>query len=307
MRNVRAARPGLTLVEVLVSFLLLAIVGGGITRVMMKQQQFYKDASLTTKAKRELRLGATMLPSELRSISSSGGDVLLMSEFGVQLRAYTGTSIVCARTADDIWVPPTNLARHKLTTYVTRPEVDDTVFIFNENTGVGSEDDQWEKRWITAIDANASDCAGPPFTDAALDPPASKKRTRYHLNAPLPAEVGIGAVVRFTRPIRYRLYEESSGKWYMGLEEFTSGSWSAPSPIAGPFRSYASGDAGQSGMQFRFFDSLGVRINDMTKRQDVARIDVYLRTLSGQSAITERKGADLKDSVLMRVAIRNFK
>ena len=307
MPNVRATRSGLTLVEVLVSFLLLAIVGGGITRVMMKQQQFYKDASLTANAKRELRLGASMLPAELRSISSSGGDILLMAEFGVQLRAYTGTSIVCARTVDDIWVPPTNLARHKLTTYVTRPEVGDTVFIFNENTKTGSQDDLWEKRWITGIDANASDCAGPPFTDPALDPPSSKKRTRYHLNAALPPEVLVGAVVRFTRPVRYRLYEESSTKWYLGIEEYSGGSWSTPSPIAGPFRAFATGDVAQSGMQFRYFDSLGVRITDMTKGPDVARIDVYLRTLSGKSAIRERKGADLKDSVLMRVAIRNFK
>ena len=307
MPNVRRARHGLTLPEVLVSFLLLAIIGGGLTRVMMKQQQFYKDASLTTNAKRELRLGASMLPAELRSISSSGGDILVMSENSLDMRAYIGTSIVCARTADDIWVPPTNLARHTLTTYVTRPQVGDTVFIFNENTQVGAQDDVWEKRWITAVDANASDCAGPPFTDPALDPPTTKKRTRYHLNAALPAEVGIGAVVRFTRPVRYKIYKESSGLWYLGLEEFTSGSWSSPSPMAGPFRASAAGDAAQSGLQFRFYDSLGVRVTNMALQQNVARIDVYLRTLAGKSAITERKGADLQDSVLMRVAIRNFK
>ncbi|MGH9202135.1 MAG: PilW family protein, partial [Vicinamibacterales bacterium] len=227
MPNVRTVRRGLTLVEVLVSFLLLAIIGGALTRVMMKQQQFYKDASLTAKAKRELRLGASVLPAELRSISSSGGDILKMAEYGAELRAYTGTSIICARTTDDIWVPPTNLARHTLTTYVTRPEIGDTVFIFNENTGTGSQDDQWEQRWITAIDANASACNGPPFTDPALDPSATKKRSRYHLNAALPPEVQIGAVVRFTRPVRYGLYQESSGLSYLGIEEYVSGSWSS--------------------------------------------------------------------------------
>jgi hypothetical protein len=36
-------------------------------------------------------------------------------------------------------------------------------------------------------------------------------------------------------------------------------------------------------------------------------MDVFLRTNVGKSAITERKGADLQDSVLMRVALRNFK
>ena len=66
------SRRGLTLPELLVAMLLLTIVGGGVTRVIMKQQQFYKDASRTAGAKRELRLGATVLPAELRSISSSG-------------------------------------------------------------------------------------------------------------------------------------------------------------------------------------------------------------------------------------------
>jgi prepilin-type N-terminal cleavage/methylation domain-containing protein len=66
-----ARRQGLTLPELLIAILLLAIVGGGITRVMIKQQQVYKDASRSASAKRELRLGASLLPMELRSVSSS--------------------------------------------------------------------------------------------------------------------------------------------------------------------------------------------------------------------------------------------
>jgi hypothetical protein len=45
----------------------------------------------------------------------------------------------------------------------------------------------------------------------------------------------------------------------------------------------------------------------MANRNDVARVDVFLRTDAGASAITERKGSALRDSVLMRIAIRNFK
>jgi hypothetical protein len=60
-------------------------------------------------------------------------------------------------------------------------------------------------------------------------------------------------------------------------------------------------------MQLRFYDSLGVRITNMANKTDVARVDVFLRTDAGASAITERKGNTLRDSVLMRVAIRNFK
>jgi type II secretory pathway pseudopilin PulG len=304
------ARRGLTLPELLVAFILLAIVGGGLTRVMIKQQQFYKDARATARSKRELRLGATVLPSELRSISSSGGDIIEMNEGEVTMRAYTGTSVICAISGgrDDIWIPPTNLAKHTLTTYISstaRPTDGDTIFIFDEGPGIGSQDDSWLQRTITGADYAASDCTGAPFTDPVLD--ATKKRIRYHLDVALPATVTAGAVVRFTRPVTYSIYQETSGAWYLGITEYLNGSWGNPAPLAGPYRAFASGDGSQSGLQFRFYDSLGVRITNMANRTQVARMDVFLRTNVGKSAITERKGADLQDSVLMRVALRNFK
>lgn len=301
-------RQGLTLAELLVATILLSIVGTALTRVLIKQQQYYKDASVSAGAKRELRLGATMLPSEIRSVSSSGGDIMTMSESQLDMRAYIGSSIVCARTAtDEIWVPPTNLARHTLTSYVMTPAVGDTVFIYNENILKGAEDDLWEKRAITETDLSNAACPGAPYTDAALDPPATKNRRRFRLNANLPDSVMVGAVVRFTRPARYKIYQETSGAWFLGLQEYTGGSWGTTAPMAGPYRPFAAGDNATSGLQFRFYDSLGVRITNMANRTQVARTDVYLRTNAGTSAITERQGSALRDSVVMRVAIRNFK
>lgn len=307
MRASRARR-GLTLPELLIAIVMLAIVGGGVTRVLIKQNQFYRDASATAGAKRELRLGATVLPSELRSISSSGGDILSMSESELRMRSYIGSSIICARTAtDEIWLPPTNLARHTLTTLISRPDIGDTVFVYNENIKKGSEDDLWEMRTIIAKDMSATACTGAPYTDPLLDLPATKPRYQYKLDAALPDSVKVGAVIRFTRPVRYRIYQETSGAWYLGVDQYASGSWSAPAPLAGPFRPFAGSDNGSSGLQFRFYDSLGVRITNMANKLDVARVDVFLRTDAGTSAITERKGNALRDSVLMRVAIRNFK
>jgi hypothetical protein len=204
-------------------------------------------------------------------------------------------------------VPPRNLAKHTLTSYVTLPAVGDTVFVFNENFERGSQDDRWEKRFIVSMDLSNSDCTGPPYTDPLLDPPSVKGRRRYRLDTPLPPEVQVGAVVRFTRPVSYQIYQGTSGAWYLGLDAFSGGSWGGPSPLAGPYQAFASGDTNPSGLQFRYFDSLGVRITNMANRNDVARVDVFLRTDAGASAITERKGSALRDSVLMRIAIRNFK
>lgn len=303
----RATRRGLTLPELLIAIIMLAIIGGGLTRVLVKQQQYYKDASLTASAKRELRLGATVLPSELRSVSSSGGDILSMSESDIEMRAYIGSSVICAYVNDEIWVPPTNLARHTLTTFVVPPAIGDTVFIYDEGPLKGAEDDTWIARRIIGGSTSTTACPGGPYTDPVFDPPATKRRLKYELDTPLPATVVVGAVVRFSRPVRYRIYQESSGAWYLGLQEYTGNAWAAAAPLAGPYRAFASNDNATSGLQFRFYDTLGVRVTNMANRTDVARVDVFLRTNAGTSAITERKGSALRDSVLMRVAIRNFK
>ena len=210
-----ARRPGLTIPELLIAILLLAIVGGGITKVMIKQQQYYKDASKIANAKRELRLGATVLPAELRSISSSGGDILTMGENEMVMHAYIGSGVICERNAvtaaDKVWIPPTNLAHHTLTSFVTAPEVGDTAFLFNENDLKGAQDDQWEKRVIIARGSDPDKCLGPPYTDIALD--AGKRRPWFQFDTALPDSVKVGAVIRFSRPVRYSIYQETSGKW----------------------------------------------------------------------------------------------
>jgi hypothetical protein len=274
---------------------------------MVKQQQYYKDASKSVGAKRELRLGASVLPAELRSISSSGGDIIAMSEDEMVLRAYIGSGVICAIAGNDIWLVPRNLARHTLTTFVTTPTDGDTIFVYNENLKRGAQDDIWEKRVIDGTDLSNAACNVSPFIDPVLDPAASKGRRRLRLSAALPATVVVGNVVRFTRPVGYSIYQETSGKWYLGIQSYTGGNWADPQPLAGPFNAFTSGDGNPSGLQFRYYDSLGVRITNMANKNDVARVDVFLRTNEGRSAITERKGNDLRDSVVMRIALRNYK
>jgi prepilin-type N-terminal cleavage/methylation domain-containing protein len=308
-RLILRARRGFTLAELLVTMTLLAIVGTALTRVLLKQQQFYTDASRTADAKRELRLGATVLPFELRSVSTSGGDIMAMSESEITMRAYTGSSVICERAAggDRFWIPPSNLAKHTLTTFVNPPAVGDTIFVFNENVLRGAEDDKWEPRLITSIDNAASGCTGAPYTDPVLDPVATKPRMRIHVDIPLPDEVLKGAVVRFTQPVRYRIYPEASGNWYLGMQKYSGGAWQGAEPFAGPYRPFAAGDASQSGLQFRYFDSLGTRVTNMALTTNVSRVDVFLRTNAGIAKVTERKGNALQDSVVMRVGIRNYR
>ena len=88
-----------------------------------------------------------------------------------------------------------------------------------------------EKRWITSIDANAS-AAPSHFTDArSIRPP--EESHAISLNAALPATVCVGSLCGLLSP-RYRPTRIGGSGKGPGVH---IGSLSAPSPIAGPFRS----------------------------------------------------------------------
>jgi hypothetical protein len=299
----------LTIAELLVVLVLVSALGTAVLRVLNTQRQFYKDQANLIEGRRQLRLGAGVLPVDLRAMSTIGGDIALMAEDQLIVNAPIGSSIVCAKTNSTLTIPPTNLAKNTLTSWYTPPLAGDTLYVYNENILAGSEDDLWEKFAITSVTSSNAACPGAPFADATLDPPASKPRYVLALDVSartIPDSVHVGAVVRFVRPMRYQIQVQgSNGKSYLTLNEYSSGAWGGANPIAGPYRPFISGDQNGSGLQFRYFDTLGVRITDMSAKLNVGRVDVYLRSDKGNAAFKGRNQAPLRDSVVMRVAVRN--
>jgi prepilin-type N-terminal cleavage/methylation domain-containing protein len=304
----RRAQAAFTLVEVLVTLLILGIIGTALTRVMVKQQQAYRDSAKEADMAREIRLTSSLLPSELRSTSSSGGDVLEMDEDKVTFLANIGSSIVCAKVSNThVVLPPLNTAGITTTNWYSQPSVGDSVMLYNDSLSAGSEDDVWTRRPINSFTSGVFGlCPGAPYTDPVLD--ASKQRFMVGIGAAgTPDSVKVGAVVRFARPVRYSIYAASSGRWYVGYQEYLNGAWTAIEAVGGPYNRFLPGDANPSGLQFRYFDSTGVRLFNVADRLSVSRVDVYLRANGGVAAVTERQPNLLRDSVMMRIAVRNFK
>ena len=304
-RSMRRRPLGFTLSEVLIVLMIMGIVGTAVFKVLLKQQQAYRDTSRQVDMQREIRLTGSFLPGELRSTSSAGGDIINMAEDRVEFLANTGSSVICNKVGTTIYLPPLNGSGIIKTNWYTQPVVGDSVFLFDDGLDAGTIDDSWKRSRIGAVASNAGWCTGAPFTDASLD--AGKLRYGITLTTTIPDSVKVGNVVRFARPVRYQLYSVSSGKWYVGLQENINGTWTTLEPVGGPFAPFAAGDASPSGLQFRYFDSLGVRLNSVAQAKDVSRVDVYLRTNAGVSALSERQGNALRDSVMMRIAVRNFK
>jgi hypothetical protein len=239
----------------------------------------------------------SILPSELRSLSSSGGDISALTATALQFRGLTGASIVCDKPAPStLDLPPADLASNVLTSWSTQPMVGDTLYAFDEGASRGAEDDSWIALRITGFVASTAPCPGAPYTDPIAD--AGKRRFRVTVAQAIPATVQIGAGVRFYRHMRYELTQSSQARWYLGRSELAGGVWSTPTLISGPYEAPNSG-----GIKLRYFDSTGVEINNVAGANGVARIDLTLRAKG--AAGSKASQAAPQDSLSFRIALRN--
>lgn len=288
---------------------ILGIVGAALISLLTRQQRFYRDASNTVSVRRELRGAASLLPSEVRAVSSVGQDVLEMDPTSFAFRANIASSVICERSAgspESFHLPPRDLAAgNTLSSWYELPTAGDEVFVFDEGDKTGAEDDSWFSTTVVSISQVASGCHPSPFTDATADAPALKSRWLVTVSPALPATVRVGAGLRFTRPVRYKLYQPSgSTRWYVGYQQKLNGVWGAAEPVGGPLLG-ESGAAGQ-GLAFQYYDTLGATAT-MATRTALSRVDIALRAVSTAPRALQARREAFGDSLLFRVGIRNFR
>ena len=300
----RTARGGFTLVELLVALVLLAVVGGTLGTLLVSQYRIFNRTRGATQMQRDLRTGLGLLPMDLRGASRAGGDITQLTDTAIALRATIGSSIVCSRPAPGVVaLPPLNGARADLTQWHTQPQPGDIALLYDEFERTGPEDDRWLPYTIQSMTETAGECTGAPFTDPTDDPPASKPRWRLTLSDDPPPTVVAGMPIRFLRPTRYSLYQPGTDPdaWYLGYRELVQGTWTEIEPIAGPFERPR---GNTSGIRFAYFDTLGNAL--ATPAADrIGRIDLSFRTRSLLRAGGTRDSLVLRDSVSVRVALRN--
>ena len=100
-RSARRRAAGFTLAEVLIVLMILGIVGTAVFKVLLKQQQAYRDTSRQADMQREIRLTGSFLPAELRSTSSAGGDILAANFLAIAADGLGGIAGGPCRTAGD--------------------------------------------------------------------------------------------------------------------------------------------------------------------------------------------------------------
>src|SRR5215211_6321313 len=84
MRTSERRRRGMTLIEIMISLVLLGIVSGVIMRVVMRQQRFYQGVNQIMLQRGQLRQATSVVPVDLRSLSSVGNDILVATDSSIE-------------------------------------------------------------------------------------------------------------------------------------------------------------------------------------------------------------------------------
>jgi prepilin-type N-terminal cleavage/methylation domain-containing protein len=332
--STNARRFGFTLAELLVSLVLFGLVAGGILTMLQRQQRFYGSANAIVSMRTQLRQGLTVLPFDLRWVSTSDttvnssatkheADVYARSDDAIEFRQVIGTSVMCGKKAtapaDTVIILPQSLSV-MATSFAVTPVVGDSILILDEGTMPGELDDKWKPYEITAINA-ASGTKGCPFVASAaafgtgeLLTAADTGKSSYRLtiSPTLSISTGTDVPVRIFRRARYQLYQAADSKYYVGYSDClrtyaTATKCSALTPIAGPF---LPNSGSMTGLSFVFYDSTGAKVANGLglPASKIARIDITLRSETRRSV--DRTGMTVlptkyRDSVAVTIGLRN--
>ena len=318
----RRGRLGMTLIEIMISLVLLGIVSGVLMRVIMRQQRFYQGVNSIMTQRGALRSATSILPVDLRSLSSIGDDIITASDSSMEFMVNVGTSIVCeVIDGSRVAMPVPDLASGQVLTswYGYGPPPSGTmVYVYNDSSVVGNEEDRWQPFTMSvAMDSSASRCLTSfhgvadvgkkrPFVTLASTEPSDPVTL-----GPISQYVNVGAPIRFMKRVRYKLYQEADGQWYLGFSEYnpTTSSYSELAPVSGPYDAYSNS---ASGIGFRYYDVDGVEIAsgaNAPNRARIARVDLIARARTRgvvkASGIQNGVQQQYRDSLAVSVMLRN--
>lgn len=318
-RRPSRARPGVTLIELVIALTVLAVVGGVMTNLLIRHQRFNRALTETADSRSRMRDIATILPTDLRGASSIGRDLLAIDLTSMQFRSSIGSSVLCAIAGGAvIELPPATLASGQvLTAWINPPKPGDVAYIYDDGAGRGNVDDTWAQFVITDTTSAVDPAWCPSAGVSAFTQPADDGQRRYRITlnaAPDPMRIKIGAPIRFAREVRYSLFAASDNNWYVGYETCTpSGAVGVPGPctdreiLAGPVRP-ASSDTTSSGLYFLYYGQDGAPITNAAQAAQIARVAIGMRTSpqSLSAALKKLGGMDTgRDSLRLVVGIRN--
>ena len=274
-------RRGFTLVEIMVSLVLMVLVAVLGLRLFLLQHWTGVAQGETAAVQAALRAGSLFLTTELRELGGSPGDpdILVFSPESLTYRAMRGTGVTCARAPGSVLVDAASFRGYR-SVQTSR----DSAMLHFEGRMDLSSDDRWIHLPVQSI--GTSTCAG----GAALQFTTTLDTTLF----PLPRFAPL-APIRTFEIMQIKLYQ-SGGEYWLGARSVSAGE--TIQPLIGPLTS--------RGLALSYRDSAGATT---TVAGNIRSIGITLRALS---SIATRKGggagvpARITDSLVTTVSLRNW-
>lgn len=268
---------GFTIVELLVVVVLGTLLLAGALQVLTTNRRVFTVQNSKVTAQQSTRAAMDVLFSELREVSSAGGDVLDFDSDTLAVRAMRRIGVVCDALPATHGSTPQLLVRRVVEFF----ELGDSLFAFADNDEFLTSDDTWVQAMVTAIDTTA----------VCPDGAAAQLMTFNGQSGPFKADsVQVGAPVRSFEHVSYGL-GTYAGQTYLG-RSVAGGDWA---PLVGPLV----GTVGRPALEMSFLDGDG---NVVTAPADVRQMSVMLRSWG---KARDASGALVVDSLSSRIFLRN--
>jgi len=262
-------RRGFSLVEAMVALALSGVLVAASGSALFGAMRRATRERLARAVRHNVRTAALVLAAELRDVSPGSGDLVVVSDSAVTIRAIRSFSIVCMVRSPNAVVVSDSLTFALRGLDASR----DSVLLYREGDALRSDDDGWLAG--AAVGVGADRC------------PSGEAGTRVTLGGVDLAGVASGAPLRSFEIQDYRLYRDGAGQWWLGVRAPEPTGWSATSPIAGPL-----------------VPRVGIRIRPLTAGGAAASpgearlLEVVVRGAVGSGGTGE-------DTALARVPLRN--
>jgi prepilin-type N-terminal cleavage/methylation domain-containing protein len=272
---------GFTLVEVLISLVLMLLLAAVGIRFFLLQHWIGISQTERTAVQTALRAGGLFLSAELRELGGMPGDpdILAFGADSVRYRAMRGTGVSCARSATAILVDASGFSGYR-----TIQAGRDSLLLHFEGTLHSTADDRWIHLPIHAI--GSATCAVTPAIQLAT----TLDTVQFPLRGFAPL-----APFRTFEVMQVNLYQSNADYW-LGARSISAGE--TIQPLTGPMTA--------NGLELVYLDSLG---SPPTRAEDIRTIAITLRAVS---SLPIRPGGGSgspslrTDSLRTFVALRNW-
>jgi prepilin-type N-terminal cleavage/methylation domain-containing protein len=273
--------PGFTLIEVMVSLVMLGVVSALGVRLLLRQHWSATAQGERGALQASLRGGTLFLLSELRELGGSPGDpdIQAFAAESLTYRSMRGAGVSCARGPGTVSVDAAGFFGYRI------PQAGrDSLLLFHEGREESATDDRWLHLPILSVSNGI--CVGAPAIvfRTVLD------TTSYPL-----ATFGQLAPIRTYEVMQIKLYS-SSGDYWLGGRSVSGGE--TIQPIIGPLTS--------RGLGLAYLDSTGA---SAMSRDRVRSVEFTLRGLTADPIRTgagEGAAQRRADSLVTRVLLRNW-